>query len=461
MATRPNFDQIRAMLAQNKGEEDEPVDDAAGQLGSGKTPVIPPAPGSIRETGLNETFLENLLVKMLFRRGQLTLGQCCVELRLPFPGVVEDTYLALKREMLLEVKGGNDLSTVGLRVALTNEGMSRAKTVLEREGYVGPAPVPLDAYKQQLANQPVKWSQVTDESMRQALGDVVVSEATLEKLGPAFNSGRSMFLFGNPGNGKTLISERMARALRGRMLIPYAIEVGGQVVQYFDGSYHTPVPSAMERKRLDEGGSPPIDTRWIVIERPFLIVGGELKLAHLDLTLDPSLMYYTAPVQLKANGGVLMIDDFGRQQVSPRDLLNRWIVPLEKRLDYHTLPTGLQVAMPFEVLVIFSTNMEPKDLVDEAFLRRIRYKIEIGDPTEDDFRRIFRTCCGQVGLAYDQEMLDYLVDRHYFQENRPFRAVHPRDLLSQLVDIANYTGQETRLTRDLLDRAVATYFVAL
>ncbi len=223
MATRPSFDQIRAMLAQSKDEETG--EDAGSQPGLGQTPPIPPAPGSIRETGLNETFLENLMLKTLFRRGQITLGQLCVELHLPYSGVVEDLYLALRREMLLEVKGGSDLASLGLRIALTNEGTSRAKTVLEREGYVGPAPVPLEAYKQQIANQPVKWSQVTDESMRQALGDVVVSAATLEKLGPAFNSGRSMFLFGNPGNGKTLISERMARALS----LLYRRDIGGSL----------------------------------------------------------------------------------------------------------------------------------------------------------------------------------------------------------------------------------------
>jgi len=201
--------------------------------------------------------------------------------------------------------------------------------------------------------------------------------------------------------------------------------------------------------------------RWVLIERPFIVVGGELKLQNLDLTFDPALKYYVAPVQLKANGGVLMIDDFGRQQVRPVDLLNRWIVPLEKRIDFHTLPTGMQVAIPFEVLIIFSTNLEPRDLVDEAFLRRIRYKIEIGDPDEDAFRQIFLTACSQLDLPPDEQMLDYLIDRHYVRESRPFRAVHPRDLLTQLRDIANYAGEEARLTESLLDRAVQTYFVEL
>lgn len=455
MPEKRSFDEIRALLA--GGTAPVPPD-----LRSNEPPAppvtdrleLPPAPRTVEETGLTDTFLENLCVKILLIRGEMTIRELCNHLHLPFPGVLETIIQHLRDELLVEIRGGKDITTVNLRMGLSREGTARAKEVYEREGYLGVAPVPLAEYIQKVREQPVQWSQVTAERMRAALGDVVVSDRTLGQLGPAFNSGRSMFLFGNPGNGKTLISERMANALHGTMLIPHAIEVGGQVIQYFDGSYHFPDSHA-------PAAATPRDGRWIIIRRPFIVVGGELKLEHLNLNFDSSLRYYVAPVQLKANGGVLMIDDFGRQQVGPRDLLNRWIVPLEKRVDYHTLPTGLQVAMPFEVLIIFSTNLEPRDLVDEAFLRRIRYKIEIGDPTEDQFRQIFRNACKQLGVPFDEAALNYLLDRHYQQENRPLRAVHPRDLLSQLIDIANYLGEPPRLTEELIDQAVATYFVEL
>jgi len=305
---------------------------------------------------------------------------------------------------------------------------------------------------------------VTEELLRSSVDDLVVSSRTLAALGPAFNSGHSMFLYGNAGNGKTLLSERLSQSLRGGFLLPFAVEAGGQVIRIFDAVYHEVVqdPQEVRRIKTEEGEKAPrVDERWIVASRPFIITGGELTLDKLELNFDPKLRYYIAPLQMKANGGILMIDDFGRQQMSPRDLLNRWIVPLEKRYDFHNLVSGLQIQVPFEVFIIFSTNLAPKDLVEEAFLRRIRYKIEIGDPPEEDFREIFRRCCSNMNIPFQPEMLEYLVEEHYHKVQRGFRSVHPRDLLSQIKDISGYRGEPPTLTKDLIDTAVATYFVDL
>lgn len=442
-----SFDKIRQMMAEQERRE------PSARVPEPTLPELPAAPRSIDGTGLSETFLANLTLKILLERGELTGGQLCGELCLPFHGVVQDIVRHLKDQMLLEIRGGTDLNSMNHRVGLLKAGIERAMLERNREGYVGPCPVTLESYRSALASQPVEWSQVTDEKLRTALGDLVLSERTIQKLGPAFNSGRSMFLYGNPGNGKTLVSERMASALGGAMRIPHAIEVGGQVIRYRDGNYHHALTTPRE--------GPPRDDRWIIVERPFVVVGGELQLENLNLTLHEDLKYYVAPVQLKANGGVLLIDDFGRQQVNPVDLLNRWIVPLEKRVDFHTLPTGLQVEIPFQVLIIFSTNLEPRSLVDEAFLRRIRYKIEIGDPTDEQFREIFQNCCRQLSIPFEESGLAHLVQRHYRQAQRRFRAVHPRDLLMQLRDIASYIGADARLTEELIDRAADTYFVEL
>jgi predicted ATPase with chaperone activity len=292
---------------------------------------------------------------------------------------------------------------------------------------------------------------------------LVIEQEMLDMLGPAVNSGRSIFLFGDPGNGKTAMAESVGRMVLGaEMYLPYAVEIAGMVIKVFDEVNHKLAPEAdnpMSTNQLSV--RPRLDRRWIKIQRPVITVGGELTLETLDLVWDDVSKYYEAPFQMKANGGMFLIDDFGRQLVRPRDLLNRWVVPLEKRYDYLTLHTGQKIEVPFELLIVFSTNLEPSDLVDEAFLRRIRHKIEVGDPSFDSFREIFRRECTFRNIAFDEEGLAYLLREYYIKPEKPLRACHPRDLLDEILDIARYRNITPALSQDLIDRACRAYFVEL
>jgi hypothetical protein len=298
---------------------------------------------------------------------------------------------------------------------------------------------------------------VTEETVRLALGDLVVGEHVLDEIGPAVNGGSSIFLFGSPGNGKTSIAERIAAMLGDPVFVPHAVEVDGSVIKVFDAINHHPV------EELDRDGQPrrpDWDPRWVKIERPVVIAGGELTMSSLELLYHETGKYYEAPLQMKANGGMFLIDDFGRQPIRPQDLLNRWIVPLEKRIDYLNLVTGKKIAMPFEQLIVFSTNLDPKDLVDDAFLRRIKFKINIGDPDVDEFRDIFRGVCLRRGIPYDEEMFRYMLETHYRPVGRPLRMCQPRDLIDQIIAIAKYKRVPVRLTPSLVDRACDSYFVS-
>jgi len=303
----------------------------------------------------------------------------------------------------------------------------------------------------------------THDVMKKALGHLVISETMYGKIGPAVNSGKSIFLYGPPGNGKTTVSEAVGRVVLGSDLwIPYAFDVDGQVIRVFDNVNHEILETAeSESAQRSTQTGVKRDPRWIKIRRPVIIVGGELTLAGLDLIYDNTNKFYEAPYQVKANGGMFLIDDFGRQQVRPRDLLNRWIVPLEKGVDFLTLATGRKIEMPFNVLIVFSTNLDPADLVDEAFLRRIRHKIEIGDPSFEEFKEIFKRACESKRVPYDEKGLAYLLQEWYIKRDRKLRAVHPRDILDQLLDIARYMNRPPQLTKDLLDRACEAYFVQL
>jgi predicted ATPase with chaperone activity len=301
--------------------------------------------------------------------------------------------------------------------------------------------------------------------MRQVLSTLVLPDKTFQRIGPAVNSGTSIFLYGPPGNGKTSVAKAIGNLILSQsMYIPYAIYVDGQVVKLYDSVNHQLAP---EDDTYGAPGSSSLrtgsrrDPRWLHIRRPFITVGGELTLAGLDLVFDDVHKFYEAPFQVKANGGILLIDDFGRQQVRPRDLLNRWIVPLESRIDYLTLHTGRKLEVPFDVLVVFSTNLPPKDLVDEAFLRRLRHKIEIGDPSYEEYREIFLRVANQKGVAYSDQALAYLLQEWYIKKGRKLRASHPRDLCDQLIDIAHYMGEDPTMTPELIDRAAESYFVEL
>jgi len=414
-------------------------------------------PHSIEESGLNLGFLSDLVLKVMYFEGYLSGSQIAERVRLPFNGLVDQVLEFLKREQLAEVKGQGGFGEQAYQYAITLKGRDKAREALDRSHYAGAAPVTLETYQRAMQRQSLKDFTVHQRTMRQGLAHLVLNERTFSQVGPAVNSSRSIFLYGPPGNGKTAIGESIGRmVLTENIYVPHAIEVDGQVIKVFDNVNHQRVGESTGQLRNRN-----VDPRWVHIRRPVIIVGGELTLETLDLVWDEVNKYYEAPFQMKANGGMFLIDDFGRQQVRPRDLLNRWILPLEKRVDYLTLHTGRKIEIPFDVLIVFSTNLAPKDLVDEAFLRRIRHKIEIGDPSFDDYREIFKRVCEAKKVPYDDRALAYLLQEWYIKPRRKMRAVHPRDLIDHLVDIARYLNTQPVLSKDLIDRACEAYFVEL
>ncbi len=423
----------------------------------------PPEPTTVDETGLGLGFVTDLALKMLYFQGYISGAEIADKMKLPFMGVVEHIMEFLKREMLCEIKGAGGLGQSSYLYTITGKGIDRAREILERGQYVGPAPVTLAEYSEGISAQPMLTTEIHEDTIRSAISHLVVSDAMLERLGPAVNSGRSIFLYGAPGNGKTVIAESVGQVVLGaEMYIPYAVEVGGMIIKVFDPVNHRLAP---ETESGDTANARSLrrrpDRRWVKVQRPVIATGGELTLETLDLVWDDVAKYYEAPFQMKANGGMFLIDDFGRQQVRPRDLLNRWVVPLEKRYDYLTLHTGQKIEVPFEVLIVFSTNLEPRDLVDEAFLRRIRHKIDIVDPTFEEFREIFRRECKLRQIPFDENGLAFLVNEYYVKPNKPIRACHPRDLLDEIVDISRYKGITPTLSQDLIRMACRAYFVEL
>lgn len=420
---------------------------------------------TVEDTGLSPLWLQDLVLKVMYFQGYLTGYKIAEEIALPFSGVVDQILEALKREKLIEVRSSQlGLGEGAYLYAITGAGIARAREALERSQYAGPAPVPLELYNEACRRQARGRLTVTSRLMRQVLSSMVLSEKTFHALGPAVNSGTSIFIYGPPGNGKTSVARAIGNMIMSQSIyIPYSVYVDGQVIKVFDSVNHQLAPDSDTTVQgtgsLRAGNRR--DTRWVRIRRPFIVTGGELTLAGLDLVFDDTLKYYEAPYQVKANGGILLIDDFGRQQVRPRDLLNRWIVPLENRIDYLALHTGRKLEVPFDVLVIFSTNLPPKELVDEAFLRRLRHKIEIGDPSYEEYREIFKRVAVQKGVAYSDEGLAYLLQEWYIKPNRKLRASHPRDLCDQILDISRYLSVEPVMSRELLDRAGYSYFVEL
>jgi len=430
-----------------------------------KVQYIPPSITKLSDTGLSPLWLQDLTLKVLYFQGYLTGFQIAEAIALPFANVTDQILNTLKREKFVEVKSSQmGLGEGAYQYAITGAGMARAREALERSQYAGPTPVPLELYIRGVKSQSQSKLRITYRILRQALSELTLSEKTLQNIGPAVNSGTSIFIYGPPGNGKTSIARAIGKMiLSTSMYIPYAIYIDGQVVKLYDSVNHqlAPETDATEQGSGSLRTGARRDTRWVRISRPFIVVGGELTLDGLDLVFDDVNKYYEAPFQVKANGGILLIDDFGRQLVRPRDLLNRWIVPLENRIDYLTLHTGRKLEVPFDVLIVFSTNLPPKDLVDEAFLRRLRHKIHIGDPSFEKYRDIFRDVAQAKGIVYNDEGLAYLLQEWYIKHDRKLRASHPRDICDQIIDIANFIDIEPQMTPDLLDRAAGAYFVDL
>lgn len=415
-----------------------------------------PEPRSIEDTELGIDFLENLALKLIYYRQGLSGTEISEALALPFFGVIEKVLASLKRQELAVVSGSTGYSEAGYQWIITNKGANRALQALERDRYVGPAPVPLERYNEMVRRQSLGDVTVRPADVQQAVSHLVLGGDLLSRLGPAVNSGRSLFLYGPAGNGKTTIAKSIIRMLQGSVYFPYSAIVDGQIIRIFDQVNHRRVNGASPRPQI--GTARELDQRWVKIERPEIVVGGELVMSSLDLIYDPIAKTYDAPFQMKANTGLFVIDDFGRQAMRPQDLLNRWIVPLEMRVDFLTLRTGKKIETPFDQFVVFATNLDPRDLVDDAFLRRIRHKLKVDYPEKDVFYQIWQSECSSRGLESPPDAFNYLMRQHYMAQDRELRSCHPRDLLDSLLDIATYLGVRPELSQQLIDAACETYF---
>jgi hypothetical protein len=417
------------------------------------TPMAPPA--TIAESGLNPETLSQLLLKTLIA-GESSGSGLADKLKLPY-SLLEALVQHARIEKLIEVRGTSGVGSAGYRYMLTDLGRDRAQQYMDVSRYVGPAPVPLAQYNAYVRACMAARTPVSRDQLATGFDQLIVNRRMFEKLGPAVNSGKSLFLYGAPGNGKTVVAEGIGRALGADMYVPHAIDVDGQIITMFDPVNHQ--RSVPVSESLSVIATSSLDQRWERIRRPVVVVGGELTLEMLDLSFNPISKFYEAPIQLKANGGVFVVDDFGRQRIPPRDLLNRWIVPLESRVDFLTLHTGRKFEIPFNVFIVFATNLKPESLADEAFLRRIPYKILAQNPTVDEYCQIFELNCRKRGLAFDPVMVEYLNRQYYQPRKLQMRACHPRDLVEQVVDICRYHHKTPGITRELLDQACGSYFL--
>jgi hypothetical protein len=416
---------------------------------------MPIEPASFRDAGLTESEVEALILKFLLARGDAAGRDVAEQVRLPFVPI-NQLLTEMKYSQLVGHRGSAPMNDFIYQ--LTDLGRERARRFTQHCTYFGSAPVTLNDYIDSVHAQSLTGQHPTGEDLRRAFEGLLLGEHILDRLGPAINSGRGLFLFGPPGNGKSSIAERITAAFGQEIWIPRAIGVDGEILRLFDPMNHIEVPLAQGEGLLD---SSKCDKRWVRIRRPTIIAGGELTMSQLDVTMNSSTGICEAPLQLKSNCGTLVIDDFGRQRMRIDELLNRWIVPLEKRCDFLNLPNGKKIQVPFDQLVVFSTNLEPRELVDEAFLRRIPYKIEITDPTEDDFRRLFALLAEKLGVAYRREAVDYVIEKHFKAVNRPLRFCQPRDLLLQVQNYCKYHNRPAEMTNEHFDRAVENYFAVM
>ncbi len=404
-------------------------------------------PRSIAELGIRSALLEDLALKILYESGPFSLLDLAEHAKVSFE-VAEEVFSKLRSKMLCEVSGmtGNVPN-----ISISNQGRNRALELLSQNQYTGAAPISLESYVAQVKKQSVRHVRVRPPDVQRAFSNLVFDAETLSQFGMALNSGEAIFLYGPPGTGKTSTAETLSRVLsEEKIWLPYAVEVGGQMITVYDPVIHGPV---------QESVSDTHDRRWINCKRPMVMVGGELTIEMLDLQFNPSTKYYDGPPQMKANNGVLVIDDFGRQRVAPEELLNRWVVPLDRKIEFLTLAGGRKIEVPFEMLVVFATNKDPATILDPAFMRRIQTKIKMGAATDDQFREIFRRVAMDRALQVDERVLEELiiVIRNTLKED--LRSCYPRDLINQVCWKATFEGKDARLDRPSLMRAVSTYFL--
>jgi ATPase family protein associated with various cellular activities (AAA) len=418
----------------------------------------PAAPRSSAETGLPRSFVSNLILKTFYYRHEMLGHEVGRALHLPF-SVVEEHLEEMRREKLIEVKGAEGTGVATYRFAVSQLGRDRAREALKVSQYVGPAPVTLKDYTDGLLMQTGGREPVNASILQAGLSHLVLPYEVIQQVGPALNAQRSLFLYGPPGNGKTVLAEAIGRAMGGDLMIPHAVEVDSQVIKVLDPVFHGDPVEDGDAAASTLGAERP-DERWVRVRRPVVFAGGELTLEMLDLTFNQREGFYQAPLQMKANGGVFIIDDFGRQLVQPRDLLNRWIVPLEKGVDFLSLHTGRKFPTPFTAMLIFATNLKPQELVDEAFLRRIRYKVEMNDPDPADYLEIFTRECLARGIEPKREAVSYIYRNYYESREIPVRACHPRDLLDKILEAARWNGEHPTLTPESIDSVCRSYFLS-
>lgn len=418
--------------------------------------VVPPVPATLEQTGLNVSVVEQLILKLLYFRGDVLGRDLASAIGLRF-SVIETLLDGFKRQQQVEVKRSLGMGSVSSQFSLTESGRKHAQNYLDSNQYVGPAPVPIDQYSTVVRKQRAKEGWLTRERLAYAYRKMIVTDRVLSQIGPAVSSGNSFLIYGQPGNGKTFLAEALANIDDSCIYMPYAIECQGMIVQLYDPIYHEVI-------REEDSGSVfafelPHDGRWFKCKRPFIVSGGELTLEMLDLSYNASTKIYEAPFQLKATNGIYLIDDFGRQRVTPAEVLNRWIVPLERRIDYLSFRSGGKMTIPFEAFLIFSTNLRPEQLGDEAFLRRIQYKMLLQNPSGQEYTNIFKAFCVAKGLGVSDALIERFILRHYGEGRKQFRRCQPRDILSHAIDLIHYEKLPFELTDELLDSAFESCFV--
>jgi len=410
---------------------------------------VPREPSDLAAAGITSAEATALVLKVLLKYGAATGSAVATQIGLPFQMV---SKLLAEMKVAQRIVYKNTAGVTDYCCELTSQGVEHARRYYEQTSYCGTAPVALDDYIASVRAQSIGDQRPTLIDLQRAMGDLVVSPKVVARLAQAVRAGRGLFLHGAPGNGKTSMAERIAQVFGQQLWIPYAVSIDGEIVKLYDPCCHEELP------RDAAAGGEKVDARWVCIRRPTVWAGGELTMDRLEVTINRQTGVCEAPLQMKSNCGTLVIDDFGRQRMDVRDLLNRWIVPLEKRFDIINLPSGQTIRMPFDQLIVFSTNLEPKSLVDEAFLRRIPYKIEVQDPTEEEFCELFRRAAVTIGIPPDSEAVRYLLDRHYRPTARPLRGCHPRDLVQQVQHYCEVHCAVPKLTQEALDVAVENYF---
>ncbi len=419
---------------------------------------VPPVPLDLEQAELTESLVEDLILKQIYTHGQIIGRDLAKALGFRF-SVIASCVDSMKRKRVIESKGSLGYGDVSAVFGISDAGRTRVKEGLEHNQYVGRAPVPISQYTTAVRQQRLKSGWLTRAALKEAYKGMIVSQEILAQIGPAVNSGKSFLIYGKPGNGKTFLAEALFNLNSTPIYVPYAIQYQGMIVKVFDPVYHHPIERA-EEMASSISAEPLYDARWVRCRRPFIVTGGELTIGMLDLGFNPSSKVYDAPFQMKANNGIYLIDDFGRQKASPAEVLNRWIVPMDRKVDYLTFQTGGKVEAPFETFLIFSTNLQPEQLGDEAFLRRLQYKMFLQSPNRDEYIDIFISYAKSQGLECSEDLVSRIVEKHYTQPCRRMRRCQPRDVISHAIDLMNFEELPRELTEEVYERAFHTCFVS-